>query len=96
MPVLALLAIMLLPFPLHASSMTTDERLERNLETLKGAEYYQFMDGVDRMMADGLGFSDSAFEQLNALFRALKQQDPERYAAIRKGYPGVFEHLEVE
>lgn len=95
-PVLALLAALLVTAPLYAGDLSADERQARNLQTLKSPEYYRFMDGVDRMMADGLGFSDSAFEQLNTLFSALKQQDPERYAVIREGYPGVFEHLEVE
>ena len=82
--------------PAYSVELSPEERQARNLEILKSAQYYELMDGLDRMITDGLGFNEAAFEKLNDLFRALKKQDPERFEFIEKSYPEVFKNLDVE
>ncbi len=78
------------------SQPSEEERLARNLQTLKSDQYYQFMDGVDRLISDGQGFDDAAYNKLNALFSELKRQDAGQFAVFKRDYPEVFKNLEVK
>ena len=94
--IMVLLSVAAIVGPAYSTQHSPEERQSRNLEILKSEQYYEFMDGVDNLISDGLGFSESAFEQLNDLFRILKQQDPDRFELIRSKYREVFDNLDIE
>lgn len=90
------LSVVALTGPAYAGELSPAERQARNLEILKSDRYHELMDGLDRVITDGLGFNEAAFEQLNQLFLALKTQDPDRFDFIKRSYPEVFQNLDVD